>query len=246
MPSSANHADLASRGIAADEQECMLLWQRGPQFLSCAKTEWPNEEKKMHLSSDDPEMKPEVHAANAEESPNALFEHFSRWTRLIRVIAWVLRFKEACLSARAKKRQKQLILQQTEVQRATEVILGVIQRCEFREEMERLNNCESVRSSSRLASLTPRLRVGLMTTGGRLPPTAAAERYLPILPSKGHVPALIIGHYHRDNSHAGVEQTLAAVRRSFWILKGRSAVKTVLRKCFTCRGSRGAMNKRTL
>ncbi|KRX56042.1 Pro-Pol polyprotein, partial [Trichinella sp. T9] len=46
---------------------------------------------------------------------------------------------------------------------------------------------------------------------------------------------LIIQGEHKHQWHAGVEQTLAALRKRFWILKGRSAVKNVLRRCVVCR-----------
>ena len=34
--------------------------------------------------------------------------------------------------------------------------------------------------------------------------------------------------------HGGVQLTLATLRRQFWIVKGRSAVKNVIRTCITC------------
>ena len=35
--------------------------------------------------------------------------------------------------------------------------------------------------------------------------------------------------------HLGIKTTLSDVRSKFWIVKGRKAVKSVLRKCVTCR-----------
>lgn len=35
--------------------------------------------------------------------------------------------------------------------------------------------------------------------------------------------------------HVGSSQVLATIRQRFWILRGPSAVKQVVRRCFTCR-----------
>ncbi|KRX22946.1 hypothetical protein T07_10502 [Trichinella nelsoni] len=45
---------------------------------------------------------------------------------------------------------------------------------------------------------------------------------------------LLIQREHLRQLHAGVEQTHSALREKFWILRGRSTVKRVLRGCTTC------------
>ncbi|KRZ59301.1 hypothetical protein T02_15048 [Trichinella nativa] len=52
-----------------------------------------------------------------------------------------------------------------------------------------------------------------------------------ILQNKLNITDLTIRGEHKHQWHAGVEQTLAALRQRFWILKGRSIVKSVLRRC---------------
>ncbi|KRY80861.1 hypothetical protein T4D_1618, partial [Trichinella pseudospiralis] len=56
-----------------------------------------------------------------------------------------------------------------------------------------------------------------------------------LLPRKGMIVDLLIRREHNRQLHAGVAQTLAALRERFWILRGRSAVKRVLRTCGICR-----------
>ena len=56
-----------------------------------------------------------------------------------------------------------------------------------------------------------------------------------ILPRESHVTKLIINHYHILAGHSGKEHVLSFLREKFWILKGASAVKSVLSKCFNCR-----------
>ena len=55
-----------------------------------------------------------------------------------------------------------------------------------------------------------------------------------ILPADCHFTALLIRDAHHRTLHGGVQLTLATLRRQFWIVRGRSAVKKVIRTCITC------------
>ena len=46
---------------------------------------------------------------------------------------------------------------------------------------------------------------------------------------------LLISDFHVRMKHGGVNDTLAAIREEFWILKGRQAVKQIVRHCITCK-----------
>ena len=50
---------------------------------------------------------------------------------------------------------------------------------------------------------------------------------------------LIILDSHERVLHHGIEIALSDVRSKFWIVMGRKAVKSVLRKCVTCRRYQG-------
>ena len=50
---------------------------------------------------------------------------------------------------------------------------------------------------------------------------------------------LIIIDAHEKVLHHGIETTLNCIRSKFWIVRGRKAVKGVLRKCVTCRRYQG-------
>ena len=43
--------------------------------------------------------------------------------------------------------------------------------------------------------------------------------------------------------HRGIETTLAYVRRNYWIVRGRTTVKHILRKCVTCTRYQGVAAK---
>lgn len=60
-----------------------------------------------------------------------------------------------------------------------------------------------------------------------------------LLPSSHPYVDLLIRHTHERVKHSAVTNTLTTLRECFWILKGRQAVKRVLKRCVTCRKLEG-------
>lgn len=60
------------------------------------------------------------------------------------------------------------------------------------------------------------------------------ERFPIILPHHSELTYLIIVHAHKSTLHGGLTETLAYVRRQYWILKARIAVQYVIRRCVIC------------
>ena len=95
----------------------------------------------------------------------------------------------------------------------------------------------SVKKSSSIFKLDPELRDGVLCVGGRLrhAPIEEERRHPVMLPKKHHVVDLIVRHYHLLSGHSGQEQVLSLIRKSFWVIKGRVAVRRVVSHCFSCR-----------
>ncbi|XP_062542104.1 uncharacterized protein LOC134210100 [Armigeres subalbatus] len=55
-----------------------------------------------------------------------------------------------------------------------------------------------------------------------------------ILPPSHPFTKAIIRSVHRSNMHVGAQTTLNAVRREFWIIRGKSTVKAIIRSCVKC------------
>ncbi|KRX71653.1 hypothetical protein T06_55, partial [Trichinella sp. T6] len=95
---------------------------------------------------------------------------------------------------------------------------------------------------SQIASLSPfmdmegLLRVGVRLTNAALP---WCHKHPLLLPPDGTIVALIVRRAHESELHAGVNQTLAALRRRYWVIRGRQAVKRCIRSCITCRRQDG-------
>ena len=46
---------------------------------------------------------------------------------------------------------------------------------------------------------------------------------------------LIVRHYHSISGHSGQEYVLSLARQKFWLIKGRTTVRKVLKNCFKCK-----------
>ena len=60
-----------------------------------------------------------------------------------------------------------------------------------------------------------------------------------LLPSRHRYTELLIREGHDHVHHNGVRETFNAIRETHWVLKGREAVKRVIRKCTICRRYQG-------
>ena len=161
---------------------------------------------------------------------------YSSWLKLQRCVAWLVRF---CHWLRNRKSLSCTEALTTEELRETILlVMRLVQAQNFAEELRDLKANKEVKSSSRLAKLTPVLADAVLRVGGRLEVAVVLsydERHPIILPMKHHVSRLIARFCHESLAHAGREQTLAQTRKMFWILGGRGLAKNIIRNCFKCR-----------
>ncbi|XP_053406549.1 uncharacterized protein LOC128559289 [Mercenaria mercenaria] len=101
-------------------------------------------------------------------------------------------------------------------------------------EIEDIRKGQPVKKDSRLVTLNPVLVNGLIRMYGRQNNTDYNTCPV-ILPHDDHVTELIIRYFHQNNGHVGSQQVLAETRAYYWILRGPSAVKKVIGRCFVCK-----------
>ena len=111
-----NPADVASRGITADDLLNRSMWFTGPDFLWKADPILPSGRIEIVLSPDDPEIKRvQTFSANTDEIPTHFLlerlEYFSDWHRAKKAIAACLTFKAALKLRSVKKPQNAQSLQ---------------------------------------------------------------------------------------------------------------------------------------
>ena len=244
VPTKLNPADLASRGLSVgsknQDQRNLKLWFHGPDFLWQDYQSWP--EQPIDLSDvDDTDQEVKRTKANVgavSTTKNAIPESLSRlihrpscWYRLRKSVAWLLRFRQYLLfrCGRITERElrcgplvvKDIDLAAKEIVKITQLDASIDQQT----------------SNDRFAKLNPVINDDIVRVGGRLEKSPLSEelKHPAILPSNHHITTLIVRYYHEREGHAGTNQTLAAIREAYWIVKGPSTVKRIIDQCVACR-----------
>jgi hypothetical protein len=202
VPTQHNPADLASRGFAATDDEAMARWLAGPEFLRLPKEHWPASKPPTPLAADDPEIKHTISCAAAAAAADddvmlRIARHFSSWERAVRAVALLRR----CIKWLRNKEEKIAApLTPSELNAAELTLLISMQQRHFAKECAHLRARGQVDNDSRLISLDPHMKDGLLCTGSRLRFTSRAAS-LAILPHKDPVTTLLIRRAHLDNGH---------------------------------------------
>lgn len=207
-----NPADCASRGLKASTLLNSSTWLNGPEFLKSQESEWPKSDLVSPIEDeDDVEVKKNVLIMNIvvkeQDNPTRTFiHHHSRWSKLNRAVAWLLKLKDTLLNLSQKRKEiltnltvktsasekKDLLEREikavrkcTDVQpitlsdlkRTENAVIHFTQMEAFPDEMETLQKENAnVSRQSHIRKLDPVLQDGLILTGGRLNKMAMPER----------------------------------------------------------------------
>ena len=241
MPTELNPADHASRGIKASETEKLERWRHGPEFLWREAGEWPHQSPAVLedlLDSDEgvKKTKVTVGAAIVQNSFwSDMFQRYSSWNRLRRIVAWLIRVirkpKDPKLKLDISFKSAPRTLSVLELDVSEKMIVKFVQKQSFASETEELV------MKSRLARLRPFMDQDIIRVGGRLKHSDLQydAKHPMILPRKHPVSELIVRHYHQSNGHIRTYQVLAEIRQRFWIVNAVSTIKRVLSKCQVCK-----------
>ena len=243
-PTASNPADLLTRGLTASQLADSVLWRNGPSWLS-SPAKWPiwNPSEAMIIqavTADDPLSTAGVH--NTAILPPTTGLHnivdpsaYSSYTKLLDVTAYVLRFAH---NTRQKLFKLTGSLTPSEISIANLRWVGNVQHRCFPEELSCL---QSTNRASRLP-LVRQLRLyvdhtGLIRCGGRIhnAPLAESAKFPLLLPQKDPFTSLLIWHIHKQQYHAGVSMTLTSLRQMYWVPCARQRIRSLLRKCVTCK-----------
>ncbi|GFT09607.1 integrase catalytic domain-containing protein [Nephila pilipes] len=152
----------------------------------------------------------------------------SSFTKLKRIIAWCMRFKE---NARNPLQRTTGNLTFPELSAALICLVRSVQFVYFSKDIQCIMKGEKLSNSSKLLNLSPFLdEKNVFRVGGRLQHSELPlnHKHPMLIPNNCNICDLIIDHYHVFYLHTGVEAT------QFWITNGRSTVKRVLHKCLKC------------
>lgn len=242
-----NPADALSRGQLPSEFLNNSLWVSGPEWLSLSELNWPLPVE--HTSANIPGLRKGVClVTSSSPSVNDIFLRFSKYQRLVRVIAYIRRWKKSKPNNRCvrlffeitdyKERIAKIIklipsLLCSEVINSERCVIKLIQHERFSKDLKLLENGQT----TRLDAFSPFIdEFSLIRVGGRLKKSKLVynQKYPLLLPAKHYVSDLIIRDFHERCLHAGIQSTLYATREYYWIQNGKNQVTGVLHRCVEC------------
>lgn len=233
IASEQNPADLASRGTSPSNIVLDSLWWHGPEMFQAPQESWPALSS-VEVIPELPELRSEsialITSCSAPPTFIEYFAKFSSFLRLIRTVAYLLRFVQVC---RKTLQVTQRSLTASEIESATEFCVRITQEYYFSKEIKLLRE----KRHNSLSSLSPFFdSAGLLRVGGRLDNSSLeySSVHPLLLPKKCTLSNLICDHYHQQSLHSGPRTTQSIILQKFWIISLRSLLRSRIRNCLTC------------
>ncbi|XP_018375289.1 PREDICTED: uncharacterized protein LOC108769043 [Trachymyrmex cornetzi] len=228
VPSAQNPADMLSRGTTVDQLRSNSLWWHGPTWLA-HEDQWPKPIANV------PTAKIELRKENvfvAAESRQDVLQRYSSFSKLKRIIAYCLRFRDILSNQRNFN-----ALNPEELKRAELIISRMVQAERFPREACSLQQGKEVPANSQLAALNPFLdEAGVIRVRGRLKHADLPynQRHPIVLPARHHITEILLRQEHIKLHHCGPQQLLADIRTRYWPLSGRREARKIVRRCISC------------
>ncbi|XP_062557016.1 uncharacterized protein LOC134221858 [Armigeres subalbatus] len=199
-------------------------WYQGPLFLQ------------------DPES-PVAYGTARRYSGSRLVEvidiqRFSNWNRLLRATAYVHRavavWKHSTSGTRSLK-----VLSQSEFAKAEETLWRQAQAHAYPEEVQLLEEGQSLSKGSSIRALSPFLdKKGVLRVGGRIeqaPSISYEAKHPVVLPRSHRITYLVVLSFHQQFLHANTETVCNELRQRFYIPRMRTVVRSVCRSYQYCK-----------
>lgn len=238
VPGLENPADLATRGVTPSQLSELSTWWHGPIWLTKPSQYWPSTpcEKQHETQLEERSVGVSTNMVQSTQNWN-LIDRYSSLDKLIRITAVCQR------AARCFKRSPDSSLRNpispVELKQAKEFWTKEVQRYNFSREFSRrvLSSGKSLPKTSSLVRLTPFIdSKGILRVGGRLGLSNLTyeAKHPAILPKKSTLTTLVISWAHLRSLHGGTQLTSSFIREEFWIIGGRSTVRSHIYNCVTC------------
>lgn len=237
VPTSINPADVVSRGASASELISCDLWWNGPPFLLSDESSWPlqksdNISETVLVTSHETKKSSQVPPTEWD-----LFRRYSNLFKLLRVTAYLLRFKNNVLSRKRKIPRNIGHLNICEIDLSLKTLIRLSQRVEFSNDIKCLKTGGFVSSKSKLKTFCPFIdNDAIVRIGGRLVNSNCDynQKHPIVLSGSSSLSKLLVEYEHVKLLHAGPQQLLYNLRQRFWILNGRNLCRKIVHKCLKC------------
>ncbi|KRY46994.1 hypothetical protein T03_8777 [Trichinella britovi] len=240
-PGRQNPADLLSRGTTLPKLLESPLWWHGPKWLAHPHNAWPvgqpiAEDTSPVRDERQSEQRVTVGVTAHVECNSIGPERYGCVERPFRITAYCQRFVRNCRLPAVARQGGALTV--AELRKAEGTWVRMAQSEAFSSELQALSRKGRVVATSRLSRLDPIVdEEGFLRVGGRLENAELPShmKYPIILPGDHALTMGLIIRCHARKLHAGTTHTLEILRQQYWVLKGRTQVKKVIRHCFACR-----------
>ena len=238
-PGQVNPADLPSRGIYGKNLATNSFWC--PEFLQSDQGEWPKAPTKSDLEENNTALKERLkneplitHAMLTKEKENPVqidksidLSRFKNKGKLLRSIAWVIRFVE---NLKRKVSDKETITENQvstdEVEKAENILIRSIQLEAFSKEISYLQANSAGKNNAK-----PPIYVNQFNLFIDEENVLRCTRNL--------YSELFIKDSHEKAFHNGVRETLNSLRQRYWVLRGRESVRRITKECTLCKKLEG-------
>lgn len=226
-----NPADDITRGRTLRELAGESRWNHGPDFLRLSPQQWPTKPQAEQL--DATELRKATFCGSIITVPLPPLLDASQFNGFRDMIEAIVRSRHGAAGSQSTPSAQ-------DYQDAEIDLLRQVQVDCFEEDFQHLSERKPVPSTSRLITLAPEFddQLKLIRVGGRLRRSNLldTEAIHPIVLDPAHqVTKFIIQDADRDLHHPGSERLFAELRRRYWILRGREAVKRHQYSCPDCR-----------
>ena len=272
IDTSDNPADYASRGISPKDTIKVNRWFGGPMFLRESDEGWRTSRPDVRTVENDPEVKvtKKINAivvkVNWEEILEIMEMRISSWTRMKRVMVWILRFVWHCKGngnrEEGKLNVKQVFMELDnlgltvdELEEAERKLFSLMQVRSLSNEIKRVSGMKGGGrkkiKEGQLWKLNPFVgKDGLLRVGGRLmfaEHEDEAFRFPIIIPKKTVCTGRLVEWHHKKVEHRGKHTTLNKLReQGLWLVNGGKEVGVVVFRCVRCKWLRGKFGEQIM
>lgn len=223
-------------------------WFTGPPFLLLERDEWPQDRV---IEKPQTEKKSEIHVMNPRKrDPVINFERYSKWDRLVAVVAYVRRFIDALRQRVSHKKMEvqTLALSVAELSAAEKTIIQMIQMNAYPEELRDLKQGKAVSKNSKIHHLSPMLKNDVLKVDVRIQAVQQKSPYAiepqetvgldtvnpVILPRDDYGTELLIRKYHEKYLHINHGTAYNEIRQKYVIPGLWLKLKQMRRNCPRC------------
>ena len=250
-PGNMNPADIPSRGCSGKDLVESELWWSGPTFLREPSKLWPETPSTSAPNTTSEELVKHTPATKHSLATAALnrtlyenleeimdIERYGSKLKLLRVTAYVLKFLRLLRGDRGAVKSKDLRAEDLNFAEVT-WIRGVQAHSFATERQDLRHGYEGSKHVKQFDLYLDEDKI--IRCKGRInnADTTEESKNPVLLPSRHRYTELLIRERHDHVHHNGVRETLNGIRETHWVLKGREAVKRVIRKCTICRRHEG-------